>query len=88
MKWSCILGQVRGSTKLHSDQVSCRLIQLYRIKVCVIGRLFFKRDVWPPSVVKFDPAVDDTFGWEAVLQSVQEGSLLLEGSQTIRRRRL
>ena len=36
--------------------------------------------MWPLSVVKSDPAVDDAFGLEAVLQFVQVDSLLLERS--------
>jgi len=36
--------------------------------------------MWPLRVVKSDPAVDDAFGLEAVLQFVQVHSLLLEGS--------
>ncbi len=65
---------------MRRGQVSCSLVHLYRIKVCAVGRSFFKRSMWPLSVVKSDPAVDDAFGLEAVLQFVQVDSLLLEGS--------
>lgn len=64
---------------MHPSLVSCRLVHLYRIEVCVVGRSFFKRGMWPLSVVKPDPVVDDAFGLEAVLQFVQIDSLLLEG---------
>lgn len=79
VKWSYILGQVCGSAKMHRGWVSCRLVHLYRSKACIVGRSFFKRGVWPLSVVKSDPAVDDAFGLEAVLQFVQLDGLLLQG---------
>lgn len=44
------------------------------------GAFVFKRGMWPLSVEKFHPAVDDTFGLEAVLQFVQVNSLLFGGS--------
>jgi hypothetical protein len=56
------------------------LVHLYCVKAGVIGRLFFKRGMWPLSVVKSDPAVDHAFGLEEVLQFVQIASLLLERS--------
>ena len=56
------------------------MVHLYRAKSCAIGRLFFKRGIWPLSVVKSDPAVDHVFGLEEVLQLVQIASLLLERS--------
>lgn len=61
---------------MHLDKVSCIFFDLSGIKARIVGRSFIMRGVGPFSIVVSDPAFDNAFGLEAVVQFVRVDCVL------------